>query len=134
FLSSHTVTHTISDIIKGHYSQPWLSWKKIPHATRKFWWEKFESKHQFFPPDLHGARKNFEKRGAALLQNLLGKPCVSHVKPQWIGDVVWDALYAYWNTDTGFLQKSAQKVKLQRIWSGFSYCWINFCTQQKANM
>ncbi|XLU18681.1 hypothetical protein S245_054747 [Arachis hypogaea] len=108
FLPSLTAAHAISDIIKGHYSQPWPSWKKIPDATRKFWWEKFKRKHQFFPPDLYWARKNFERRGVALLKNLLGKARTSRVKPQWIEDGVWDALCAYWNTDTGFLQRSTQ--------------------------
>ncbi|KAL4338709.1 uncharacterized protein [Arachis hypogaea] len=108
FLPSLTAAHTISDIIRGHYSQPWPSWKKIPDATRKFWWEKFKSKHQFFPPDLYWARKNFERRGVALLKSLLGKARTSRVKPQWIEDDVWDVLCVYWNADTGFLQKSAQ--------------------------
>ncbi|XLQ99641.1 hypothetical protein S83_065840, partial [Arachis hypogaea] len=65
-------------------------------------------KYQFVPLDLHWARKNFEKRGAILLKNLLGKARASRVKHQWIGEVVWDAFCAYWNTDVGFLQKSAQ--------------------------
>ncbi|XLS70746.1 hypothetical protein HN51_027611, partial [Arachis hypogaea] len=46
------------------------------------------SKYQFVPPDLHWARKNFEKRGAVLLKKLLGKARASRVKPQWIGEVV----------------------------------------------
>ncbi|XP_057742949.1 uncharacterized protein LOC130961215 [Arachis stenosperma] len=108
FLPSLTTAHAISDIIKGHYSQPWSSWKKIPDATRKFWWEKFKSKYQFFPPDLYWTRKNFERRGVALLKSLLGKARASRVKPQWIEDDVWNSLCACWNTDTGFLEKSAQ--------------------------
>ncbi|XLR26041.1 uncharacterized protein [Arachis hypogaea] len=108
FLPSLTAARAISDIIKEHYSQPWPSWKKIPDATRKSWWEKFKSQHQFFPPDLYWARKNFERRGVALLKSLLGKARKSRVKPQWIEDDVWDSLCTYWNADTGFLKKSAQ--------------------------
>ncbi|RYR01723.1 hypothetical protein Ahy_B06g080584 isoform E [Arachis hypogaea] len=92
----------------GTSKRPWPSWKKIPDATRKSWWEKFKSQHQFFPPDLYWARKNFERRGVALLKSLLGKARKSRVKPQWIEDDVWDSLCTYWNADTGFLKKSAQ--------------------------
>ncbi|RYR01787.1 uncharacterized protein [Arachis hypogaea] len=139
FLPSLTAAHAISDIIKGHYSQPWPSWKKIPDATRKFWWEKFKSKHQFFPPDLYWARKNFERRGVALLKNLLGKARASRVKPQWIEDGVWDALCAYWNTDTGFLQKSTQgKSNRASGCSGFGAALHTAgpisVTQHKTNM
>ncbi|XP_016205766.1 uncharacterized protein LOC107646089 [Arachis ipaensis] len=139
FLPSLTAAHTISDIIRGHYSQPWPSWKKIPDATRKFWWEKFKSKHQFFPPDLYWARKNFERRGVALLKNLLGKARASRVKPQWIEDGVWDALCAYWNTDTGFLQKSTQgKSNRASGCSGFGAALHTAgpisVTQHKTNM
>ncbi|XP_020959551.1 uncharacterized protein LOC107645680 isoform X2 [Arachis ipaensis] len=139
FLPSLTAAHAISDIIKGHYSQPWLSWKKIPDATRKFWWEKFKSKHQFFPPDLYWARKNFERRDVALLKNLLGKARASRVKPQWIEDGVWDALCAYWNTDTGFLQKSVQgKSNRASGCSGFGAALRTAgpisVTQHKTNM
>ncbi|XLR23685.1 hypothetical protein HN51_070078, partial [Arachis hypogaea] len=69
------------------------------------------SKYQFVPPDLHWAQKNFEKRDAALLKNLLRKARASNVKPRWIGEVMSDALCAYRNTDAGFLQKSAQEKK-----------------------
>ncbi|XLS84808.1 hypothetical protein HN51_034974, partial [Arachis hypogaea] len=97
------------------------------------------NKHKFFPPDLHWARRNFEKRGATLLKNLLGKTRASRVKPQWIEDVVWDALCAYWNTDAGLLQKSAQgKLNRASNRSGFGAALQTagsiFVIQHKANM
>ncbi|XLR55052.1 hypothetical protein S83_005724 [Arachis hypogaea] len=61
FLPSLTTAHAISDIIKGHYSQPWPSWKKIPDATRKFWWEKFKVQrlHVSLKPTLNFSHQNF---------------------------------------------------------------------------
>ncbi|KAL4306591.1 hypothetical protein AHAS_Ahas16G0193600 [Arachis hypogaea] len=108
-------------------------------ATRKFLWKKFERKYQFVPPDLHWAQKNFEKQGAALLKNLLGKVRASRVKPQLIGEETWDALCAYWKTNAGFLQKSAQgKLNRASDCSGFRAALHTtssiFITQHKANM
>ncbi|MED6140241.1 hypothetical protein PIB30_091307 [Stylosanthes scabra] len=82
--------------------------EKIPEVTRQLWWEKFESKYEFIPLDHVHAQNNFEKQGATLLKNLLAKARKSRVKPKWIEEVVWDALCLYWDTDVGFLQKSAQ--------------------------
>ncbi|MED6223185.1 hypothetical protein PIB30_071491 [Stylosanthes scabra] len=62
FINSSVAANAISDIVKGHYSQPWPSWKKIPEVTRQLCWEKFESKYEFIPPDHVHAQNNFEKR------------------------------------------------------------------------
>ncbi|XLT04430.1 hypothetical protein HN51_043179, partial [Arachis hypogaea] len=85
------------------------------------------------------ARKNFEKRGAALLKNLLEKARASRVKPQWIGDVVWDALCTCWNTDAGFLKKSVQSKlnrasDCSRFGAALHTAGSIFVTQHKANM
>ncbi|KAK7333736.1 hypothetical protein VNO80_30513 [Phaseolus coccineus] len=41
FLPSRPAANGIGDIFKSHYTDPWLSWKKIPIRTRDLWFGEF---------------------------------------------------------------------------------------------
>ena len=41
FLPSHIAAGGITEVIKGHYLEPWSSWKKIPVGVRGLLFDEF---------------------------------------------------------------------------------------------
>ncbi|KAK2361678.1 hypothetical protein QL285_086802 [Trifolium repens] len=84
--------------MRSNYSKPWYSWKKIDTDTRDFWFRAFKTKFKFCPPENAWARKNFERRGAAIMKNNLSKVRLTRKKPSWISQKLWNTLNEHWKT------------------------------------
>ena len=52
FLPSNTAARAITNLIKSHYVEPWLSWKKIPPKVRELLFEEFLVTLNYFGDDI----------------------------------------------------------------------------------
>jgi hypothetical protein len=57
-----------------------------------------QTKFKFCPPDDAWARKNFERRGAAIMKNNLSKVRLARKRPSWISQKLWKTLNEHWKT------------------------------------
>ncbi|XP_058755926.1 uncharacterized protein LOC131629141 [Vicia villosa] len=145
FLPLYAAASGIRDIIWSNYSMPWNSWKKIHIDTRDLWFGEFkffmlsiQKKYNFVPPDDAWARKNFEKRGAAIMKNNLNKVRVTRKRPTWINLNLWNTLCEHWGT-SGYKKKSIQaKTNRASDCEGFGMplhtCGSISTSQHRANL
>ena len=58
------------------------------------------------------ARRNFERRGAARLKNLLATTRRAMERPPWLGELVWNRLCEHWRTAQ--YQEKSEKAKANK--------------------
>ncbi|WJX66380.1 hypothetical protein P8452_50941 [Trifolium repens] len=138
FLPSYAAANEIGDIMRSNYSQPWYSWKKIDTDTIDLWFKAFKTKFKFCPPNDAWARKNFERRGAAIMKNNLSKVRLARKRPSWISQKLWKTLNEHWKTPD--YKKKRMQAKTNRAFDrdGFGKplhtCGSITTSQHRANL
>ncbi|KAK2355896.1 hypothetical protein QL285_093268 [Trifolium repens] len=138
FLPSYVAANEIGDIMRSNYSQPWYSWKKIDTDTIDLWFKAFKTKFKFCPPDDAWARKNFERRGAAIMKNNLSKVRLARKRPSWISQKLWKTLNEHWKTPDYKKKRMQAKTNRASDRDGFGKplhtCGSITTSQHRANL
>ncbi|WJX22685.1 hypothetical protein P8452_11966 [Trifolium repens] len=97
-----------------------------------------QTKFKFCPPDDAWARKNFERRGAAIMKNNLSKVRLTRKRPNWISQKLWKTLNEHWKTP-GYKKKRMQaKTNRASDCDGFGKplhtCGSITTSQHRANL
>ncbi|WJX67188.1 hypothetical protein P8452_51680 [Trifolium repens] len=138
FLPSYAAANEIGDIMRSNYSQPWYSWKKIDTDTIDLWFKAFKTKFKFCPPNDAWARKNFERRGAAIMKNNLSKVRLARKRPSWISQKLWKTLNEHWKTPDYKKKRMQAKTNRASDRDGFGKplhtCGSITTSQHRANL
>uniref|UniRef100_A0A7C9E475 Uncharacterized protein n=2 Tax=Opuntia streptacantha TaxID=393608 RepID=A0A7C9E475_OPUST len=78
----------------------------------ELWFGEFERRYWWLPEHDNIIKKNFEKKGAARLKDILSDAHEKRMKPQWMNEEVWEGLYNYW--DTPEFKAKAERNKRNR--------------------
>ncbi|WJX28802.1 hypothetical protein P8452_17480 [Trifolium repens] len=98
----------------------------------------FEKKFNFCPPDDAWARKNFERRGAAIMKNNLSKVRLTRRRPSWISQKLWNTLDKHWKISK--YKKKRMQAKTNRASDRDSFgkplhtCGSITTSQHRANL
>ncbi|XP_058733632.1 uncharacterized protein LOC131605272 [Vicia villosa] len=93
------VVAEISHIIRTHLSEGKPSWKKLSSNQRDSFFDLFQKKFSWPPEHKVTVRRNFERRGAAKMSQLLQDVRKDlEYRPGWMGADVWQQLLEHWNS------------------------------------
>ncbi|KAJ1406625.1 putative transposase, Ptta/En/Spm, plant [Sesbania bispinosa] len=93
------VVGAIASIIRSKFEEAKPSWKKITKTHRDTWYDIFKSKFAWSPQYDDIVRRNFEKRGAAKMTQIMQEVRKDlDRKPHWMGELEWEQLKAHWES------------------------------------
>ncbi|KAM7265077.1 hypothetical protein ACFE04_002760 [Oxalis oulophora] len=97
FSSQMDCAHTISNIIKGHYTGVWTSWTKVPKPHRDMWFIEFRDVYTWKKGETYAIRKVWESRGSDIMRSLMAYRRSVRKQPEWIGFGIWEQLLKKWD-------------------------------------
>ncbi|CAK8539017.1 unnamed protein product [Lathyrus sativus] len=93
------VVSEIAHIIRTHLNEGKPSWKKLSKEQRDSFFDLFKQKFTWPPEHKVTVRRNFEKRSAAKMSQLMQDVRRDlEYRPEWMGEEVWKKLTVHWNS------------------------------------
>ncbi|KAJ1378813.1 hypothetical protein SESBI_47450 [Sesbania bispinosa] len=93
------VVGAIASIIRSKFEEAKPLWKKITKTHRDTWYDIFKSKFAWSPQYDDIVRRNFEKRGATKMTQIMQEVRKDlDRKPHWMGELEWSQLKAHWES------------------------------------
>ena len=98
------VTRTVTETIKGYFSEPHPNWKSTPDHVRKMWFKCFAQKYHWSIGVNERVKKAFIRKAKGCLFHTVNNwkddwivKGYENVKPAELTKGVWDYLIHYWN-------------------------------------
>ncbi|KAF8045887.1 hypothetical protein N665_4254s0001 [Sinapis alba] len=97
------VSRSVTDVIKGYFSEPHPNWKLTPDHVRKTWFTMYAQKYNWSIGENKQVKKHFTGKAKARLLDTVGNWKTGWIvkgykqgKPAEITKEVWDGLIRYW--------------------------------------
>ncbi|KAF2292415.1 hypothetical protein GH714_022173 [Hevea brasiliensis] len=122
-----SVSRSITNDIKMHFTAPWKTWAEIPNKMKDELFGKFQGRYMWDETEEQNVRLAWDKLGKDRFRDILNRArnemLVKHKKsdiaylhnlgPNWMKAEVWNELVAYWSSPEW--RKKSQSAKINRM-------------------
>ncbi|KAF2289790.1 hypothetical protein GH714_038633 [Hevea brasiliensis] len=122
-----SVSRSITNDIKMHFTAPWKTWAEIPIKIKDELFGKFQGRYMWDETEEQNVRLAWDKLGKDRFRDILNRArnemLVKHKKsdiaylhnlgPNWMKAEVWNELVAYWSSPEW--RKKSQSAKINRM-------------------